>query len=309
MKKPVIAAAALLFFLSQSLAQPAMGGQEQEPPQRLPDSAVVAERGGAVLTLGDMRAKLRASLPASKRDGFFSDGAKVALLIDELLAARQLADVARENGLHLDPELRAEVELYEIDLLARHQIRQYMAALEEPDYEILARERYLANKADYATPESRDVRHILIRTRAAGRSEQQSREIAAKVRDLLMSGGDFDELFEEYSEDGNPDLAGWVRGIKDDGSFDPAFVTATLHILEKPGDVSEPVLSDFGYHVIRLEGITPARDRSYEEVKDEIIAAIRQEYRRAARTTYVNNFTSEELKLNEETMKKLSTQE
>lgn len=309
MKIPLFAGAVLLLFLSQSFAQPATDDTEHKPSQRLPDSAVVAERGGAVLTLGDMRAKLRASLPASKREGFFADGAKVTLLIDELLAARQLADVARENGLDQDPELRAEIELYEIDLLARHQIRKYMAALEEPDYEILAWELYLANKASYALPESRDVRHILIRTRAAGRTEEESRGIATKVHDLLVAGGDFDALFEEYSEDGNSTLAGWVRGVKDDGSFDPAFTAATLYALEKPGEVSEPVLSDFGYHVIRLESITPMRDRDFDEVKDEIVTGIRREHRRAARTTYVNDFTSQELKLNEETMTQLPTQD
>ena len=305
MKQPLLAGAVLLLSLSSAFAQSVQG---EEKPQPLPDSALVAERGGAVLTLGDMRAKLRTALPTEKRRGFFTDGARVAPLIDDLLATRQIAAVARENGLDKDAQLRAEVEAYELDLLARSQIAAHMAALEEPDYAILARERYLTNKEGYALPEVRDVRHILIRVPAEGRSEQDAKAIADKVQGLLEAGGDFDEVFEEYAEDSREELKGWVRDIRYEDELDPAFADMAFS-LETLGEVSKPVLSTFGYHVIRLEAVTPSRTRSYDEVKDEIIGEIRREYRMAARAAYVGSFTSQALKLNDETMKQLPTQE
>lgn len=42
--------------------------------------------------------------------------------------------------------------------------------------------------------------------------------------------------------------------------------------------MSEPVLSSFGYHLIRLEGRRPARTKSFDEVKDEVLAGMRQDY-------------------------------
>ncbi len=308
MKNPLLAGAVLLLTFSQSFAQPVRDDAEQPASQPLPDSAVVAERGGAVLTFGDMRAKLRASLPADKRRGFFTDGARVAPLIDDLLGTRQLAAVARENGLDKDPELRAEVEAYELELLARREILRYLASLDEPNYEILARERYLANKASYALPELRDVRHILIRMPVEGRSELDAKAIAEKVHGLLVAGGDFDEVYREYAEDSNVTLKGWVRDVRYDGGLDPAFAEVAF-ALQSPGEVSKPVRSSFGYHVIRLEGTKPARDRSYDEVKDELIDEIRRETRMAARAHYVESFTSQPLKLNDETMRQLPTQE
>ena len=304
----MIAGAVLLLFVSKLVAQPVAIDAKQESSEPLPDSAIVAERGGEVLTLGGMRAKLRTALPAEKRRGFFADGARVAPLIDELLATRQIATVARQNGLDKDPQLRAEVEAYELDLLARRQIAAHMAALEEPDYTVLARERYVANKASYALPELRDVRHILIRLPSEGRTDEDAEAIAKKVNDLLLAGSDFDEVFEEYSEDSSKALKGWVRDIRHESELDPAFAHAAFS-LKALGEVSKPVRSAFGYHVIRLEAITPSRARSFDEVKEGIVKEIRTESRLAARTAYVNSFTSQPLKLNDETMKQLPTQD
>lgn len=306
MKKPLVAGAMFLLVISNSFAQAVPDASTSSQP--LPDSAVVAERGGAVLTVGDMRAKLRTALPADKRRGFFTDGARVAAMVDDLLGTRQIAAAARQNGLDKDPELRAEVEAYELELLARREILRYLASRDEPNYEILARERYLANKASYAAPEMRDVRHILIRMPVEGRTEQEAMAIAAKAYDLLEAGGNFDEVYDEYAEDSNVDLKGWVRDVSFNSGLDPAFAEVAFS-LQASGEISKPVRSSFGYHIIQLEVIKPGHDRSYDDVKDQLVDEIRRETRMAARTHYVESFTSQPLKLDEETVKQLPTQE
>ena len=59
------------------------------------------------------------------------------------------------------------------------------------------------------------------------------------------------------------------------GRYDPAFEAAAF-ALKNPGDISEPVLSRFGYHVIRLEGRTPERQQTFDEVRGQILADMRQ---------------------------------
>ena len=71
------------------------------------------------------------------------------------------------------------------------------------------------------------------------------------------------------------------------GKFDPAFEAAAF-ALQKPGDVSEPVLTRFGYHVIRLEGRTPARQQTFDEVRAQILAEMRQKYVADARDTTIS---------------------
>jgi parvulin-like peptidyl-prolyl isomerase len=57
--------------------------------------------------------------------------------------------------------------------------------------------------------------------------------------------------------------------------------------LKNPGDVSEPVLTRFGYHVIKLEGRQPARQMSFDEVRSLILGEMRRKYIDDARDSVV----------------------
>ena len=74
------------------------------------------------------------------------------------------------------------------------------------------------------------------------------------------------------------------------GKTDPAFEQAAF-ALKNPGDVSEPVLSRFGYHVIRLESRKPARQKTFDEAQQQIVAEMRQKYIHEARDAAVKGNT------------------
>ena len=59
--------------------------------------------------------------------------------------------------------------------------------------------------------------------------------------------------------------------------MDPAFADAAF-ALKKVGDLSEPVLSSFGYHLIRLDGRKPGRVKSFDEVKEALVSEERGKY-------------------------------
>ncbi len=277
------------------------GAQALDMASAPPDDTIIAERGGVAITVGEMRAKVRTSVPATARKGYFESGASVSSLIESMLLTRQIAAMAKANGLDEDPDIKTEIEEATLDLLSRRQVGRYLDAQPEPDYEVLAKERYLAKKADFTTPPRRDVRHILILT--SNKSEADAKEIADKVHDLLAQGADFDEVFNEYTEDPARSLNGWVNNVWGD-RYDPAFLHATW-ALENIGDISEPVLSRFGWHVIQLEKDEPPRLRPYEEVRDELLAKLKEEVKTAAREAYVTEFSSQPLKLNDEALKQL----
>ncbi len=102
-------------------------------------------------------------------------------------------------------------------------------------------------------------------------------EIAAK----LASGADFEALLMEYGQDAamtegvTAEAGYWVCAGAD---YDGAFLDAAL-ALEKPGDVSRPVLGDYGYSVIRYESDVPRGAAPYASVRD----ALAEELRQAAR--------------------------
>ena len=127
-----------------------------------------------------------------------------------------------------------------------------------------ARELYLVNQAKYTVPEQIDVTHILFDTTKKGKEAALASAMDARAK--IVAGADFGALAQEVSDDPSAArnkgrLAGMTRG-----KTDPAFERAAF-ALKNPGDVSEPVLSQFGYHVIRLEGRKPARPRTFDEAQ------------------------------------------
>ncbi|MCB1578128.1 MAG: peptidylprolyl isomerase, partial [Xanthomonadales bacterium] len=106
---------------------------------------------------------------------------------------------------------------------------------------------------------------------------------AQKIAEEARSGKDFAELAKTSSDDLGSKALGGDLGWLDKGMTDPAFEDA-LYKLEK-GQVSDPVLSSEGYHVIELRDIRPGKTRSFEEVRDELA----KEYQESERERVYND--------------------
>ncbi|MGB3210306.1 MAG: SurA N-terminal domain-containing protein [Desulforhopalus sp.] len=137
-------------------------------------------------------------------------------------------------------------------------------------------EEYYQNNIDaYQIPEERHARHILFKageTDSAERHEEQAQK-AEEILALARKGGDFDALAREYSEGPSKDSGGDL-GFFSAGRMVPAFDEAVF--VMQPGDISDVVKTQFGYHIILLEEIQPAATRALEEVTAEITATLQQ---------------------------------
>jgi peptidyl-prolyl cis-trans isomerase D len=136
------------------------------------------------------------------------------------------------------------------------------------------RERYEKNKASYVQSETRRARHILI----AVDGETNDAKAAALAKDLLArikGGADFSALAKEFSKDsvsaakgGDLDWAGRDVYVKE-------FAEQLFSM--KEGEVSAPVKTQFGYHIIRLDGVRAAAGRSFDDMRAELAATLRTE--------------------------------
>lgn len=131
-------------------------------------------------------------------------------------------------------------------------------------------QRYEERKADFSVPEERRARHILIQVGADAKpaevdtARKKLEDILARVR----KDEDFAALAREFSQDPGSAKEGGDLGYFGRGVMDKAFED-TVYSLQ-PGQVSEPVRSAFGFHIIKLEEIKSGQGKPFEEVRAQL---------------------------------------
>ena len=163
---------------------------------------------------------------------------KAEFMTDETVALQylelRLADVASEVA------------------VTEQELREY--------YEQVARERYFA-------PERRRASHILLES---GDDDAAARARADELLGQLQQGADFAALARENSDDPGSKEQGGDLGWATRESYVTAFAEALFDASLKPGELRGPVKTQFGYHLIRLDEVEEAHQRSFDEVRDEL---------------------------------------
>ena len=235
---------------------------------------VIAESSRARLTVADYEAEL-ARLPASARAEFAASGLRLKQYLDNLYMARVLAADARAEGLDKDPVLARQIVVQVEKLLAQARVERIEAAAaaefdkSADKYAARVRELYDVNRAKYTVPERVRAAHILI-TVKDGKGEEAKRK-AEEVRAKAVAGANFAQLAREFSDDPSVSKNGGELGFFEAKAMDPAFAAAAFAMTRK-GEISAPVLSKFGYHIILFEERKPAGVRSFDEVKPQLMA-------------------------------------
>lgn len=107
-------------------------------------------------------------------------------------------------------------------------------------------------------------------------AEEEAKTIIDDLLKQIHSGSDFAELAKEHSEDPGSGAKGGSLGEFTKGTMVKEFGEALAKL--KVGEISEPVKTIFGYHIIRLDGVKEAKTKTLEdvEVKDSIIKSLKQ---------------------------------
>jgi peptidyl-prolyl cis-trans isomerase D len=125
---------------------------------------------------------------------------------------------------------------------------------------------YNDNIAQYQTPEQIRASHILLNT--AGKDEAAVRKQAEDVLQKIKAGADFAALAKQYSDDTGSKANGGDLDYFGRGRMVPEFETAAFTLM--PGQVSDIVKSQFGFHIIKVTDKKPAVTRTFDEVRPQI---------------------------------------
>lgn len=140
------------------------------------------------------------------------------------------------------------------------------------------RAQYDNNLKSYSRGEERDASHILIAVKPDAKPEDKA-AAKKKAEDILAqvkaNPGKFAELAKQYSQDPGSAAQGGSLGSFGRGTMVKPFEDAVFAM--KVNDIAGPVESDFGYHVLRLNAISPAQVRPFDQVKGQIEADLKRQ--------------------------------
>ena len=186
-----------------------------------------------------------------------------------------------------DAEIAAWYKSHTREFMAPEEVSVHYIDLDAASMKVAAatddaslKARYEKEKSRFTLPEQRDAAHILIKVPANATPAQQKAALAKaeKIDKLAKTpGADFAKLAQQYSDDLGSKNQGGELGWLQKGDTNPAFETA-LFSMQK-GQISDPVLSPEGYHIIDLEDVRSGQVKPFAQVRDQLAAEAEKEAR------------------------------
>ena len=239
--------------------------------QSAPASAILA-RGpsGLVITSADVSADM-ARLPEATRRAIQGNPESLQQIASNLMVRRVLALETSQSALAQSPAVVATLGLARDRVLSDARLAQMDAqnAPSDAAIENYARQVYLTSPEKFERPAQTRARHILI-TKTGPESLQKANALLVQ----LKGGASFEDLAKANSADPGSAAKGGDLGFFGAGNMVRPFEDAVTK-LAKPGDLSEAVESQFGYHIIRLEERREKGRQSFEEVRAQLVGEAR----------------------------------
>lgn len=251
---------------------------------------VLAQWGDITVTQDDMRRYLDFYLPdedqAKALQGNFNQ------YVGNMIMMRELAQRAREQKIGPDSAQMAWQKEYQsvVWLVKDYQARAVEQAKVEVDLEAQAQELYIAEPERFMSPDKVAAAHILVQVK--GRTDEEAQELIESVRKRAVAGESFAQLAKDYSEDKGSRVKGGSLGEFEAGQMVPEFSEAAF-ALAKPGDISEVIKTQFGYHIIVLNKKVPGTKRPFKKLKPKLIEELKQGLAKATIDTMLGDLRQE----------------
>ncbi len=234
---------------------------------------VVMTVGTEKLTAGQWEALVE-SLPAQYQS--VARGPRRREFVESIVQLKLLSQSAEKAGLDKSEKVQQQLRFQRENLLAQAMFESLQAGTKVDA--ALVKTYYDGHKNEY---ESVKAKHILIRMKGApmpgadGKPELTEEQAQAKATELvkkLKAGGDFAAIAKAESDDSGSAQQGGDLGEFHRGMMVPPFEDAAF--AQKVGEISEPVKSPFGFHIIVVQGHNL---KTLDEVKPDIEKALRPE--------------------------------
>jgi len=267
-------------------------------------SAVLAQWNDVTLTAADLHRHIIA-MSAREKGAYMNNKDKLTQALITMFKRKKLSAVAEAEGLTDSKTYQYKLQNAHDSILIELLQQRYKDDLPAVDYAALAYEDYLSNKENFSVPGQRRVSHILLRQ---SEGEDRAAEIADIRQRVLAQELTFSEAASEYSDDDVSARQQGSLGPIQRGKTVPGFDQVAFSLAE--GEISQPVKTRFGWHLIKVDEIMPARQREFDEIKDDLMARAERDYKQSKWLEYVNEVTVDDAapEVNEELLRDLMTE-
>jgi peptidyl-prolyl cis-trans isomerase C len=244
-----------------------------------PDTPVIVD-GNIKVDAGDVEGFIL-RIPPERRAEARASGERIANYADALFLARSFAVKAREAGIDKDPIVQRRLVQAHDSLLADLYLQQVEKNATVPNLEARARELYNGDPARFTSPEQVYIQHILVGPQ--WRTREMALERAQKIYEEAKAGTeDFLALAARYSDDPDKKRNGGDLGF----SVPTAYVEPVRNQIARmstKGEISPPIESSYGFHIVRFIDRKKPELAKFEDVKRGIIATERDRILKKAR--------------------------
>lgn len=263
---------------------------------------VLVSNPNAQVTASEFEAAIEYLVPESQQESMRGKEKNMRGFLADYFTIKVMADAARAKGLDKDSSVQVQQAYNHNRLLTEALVDDYYASAKEPNYEALAKEAYLTDPKRFDVPEQVRAEHILIEV-----SDKQNDAAALKKAQELYTQAKkgkkaFADLAKEHSDDpsavdNSGDLGFFVREAMVEPFANAAFAM-------KKGEISQPIKTSFGYHIIHLLDKRKSGVQPFDDVKPFLIEEQKRVFKDAKRDEIVSKFrSSSEIKVDEEAMK------
>ncbi len=176
--------------------------------------------------------------------------------LENLIKQKLLIQEMKKEGIKEDDEIKRKVQKYREALLLKKFVDEKLSNIKVSEKEI--EDYYNKHKSEFVQPSKVKMRHILVKTKKE----------ALSIREKLIKGADFAELAKKYSIDKASAVKGGELGTLRKDQLVKEFGDVAFSL--KPGEISQPVKTKFGYHIIQVEEKTPEVVLPLSHVRQDI---------------------------------------
>jgi peptidyl-prolyl cis-trans isomerase C len=255
----------------------------------------LAKVGNTTITKADLDREIK-NLPEFAQKLFAGSGGQEKFL-DELIKKELLYQEALKKGLDKDSDYQKKVEDFrKLTLIGQLLDKEIEAKSKVSDEDV--KDYYEKHKDELTSVSQIKASHILVKTE----------DEAKKLLERIQKGEDFAALAKKYSIDAGTAKNGGDLGYFSSGQMVPEFESAALKM--KKGEVSPPVRTKFGYHIIKVADKKMGKPLEFEKIKGAIAQRVAAERQKDFFDSYIENLKKTyKVEINKDAVSQLSSGE